>query len=71
MAIAVLTLIAAICVNINIETGIITLNTFVLSNNMALTLSSGVCTGVVVVLVEKIYKYYLDKMRQNIFYIIP
>ena len=53
MAIAVLTLIAAICVNINIETGIITLNTFVLSNNMALTLSSGVCTGVVVVLVEK------------------
>lgn len=34
MVIAVLTLIATICVNINIETGIIALNTFVLSNNM-------------------------------------
>lgn len=67
MVIAVLTLIATICVNINIETGIIALNTFVLSNNIALTLSGGVCTGVVVVLAEKIYKYYLDKNATKYF----
>jgi len=59
--IAVLALIATVCININIETGLIVINTFLLSNNMALMLFGGVCTGVVVVLAEKTYKYYLDK----------
>ncbi len=48
-------------VNINAETGLIVLNTVLFSDSMMLTLCGGVCTGLVVVLAEKIYKYHLDK----------
>lgn len=59
--IAILALVATVCININMEIGLIVLNTFLISNNMALTLFGGICTGLVVVLAEKNYKYHLDK----------
>lgn len=59
--ITVITLMAICCVNINIETEIIVLDTILISNNMMMTLLGGICTGLVVVLAEKNYKYHLDK----------
>jgi len=59
--ITVIILMATCCVNINIETGIIVLDTILISNNMMMTLLGGICTGLVVVLAEKNYKYHLDK----------
>lgn len=48
-------------VNTNAETGMIVLDTALISNSMIMTLCGGICTGLVAVLAEKNYKYYLDK----------
>ncbi|MCM1127186.1 MAG: hypothetical protein NC429_12030 [Lachnospiraceae bacterium] len=61
--IAVIFLIATCLVNINAETGIIILNSVLFSNSMILALCSGVCAGLVAVLADKSYNYYLDKNR--------
>ena len=59
-------LLVAVIINVNMESHIWVLNSSFISNSLLLTLIGGVCTGITAVIVEKIYKYRLDK-RINTF----
>ncbi len=59
-------LLVAVIINVNMESHIWVLNSSFISNSLLLTLIGGVCTGLTAVIVEKIYKYRLDK-RINTF----
>lgn len=63
-------LLLSVLVNYNSENGCIIINSSVLSNNLLLTLLGGICTGIIAVLIEKLYKYHLDiiSIRQYIYY---
>lgn len=54
-------LIVALLANFNSEKMYISINSPIVSNNLVLTLAGGICTGITAVLLEKIFKYRLDK----------
>ncbi|MBR1886425.1 MAG: hypothetical protein IJ812_08450 [Schwartzia sp.] len=59
--------ICAFCINYNIETASISLNSPLISNNLALNVIGGVMTGLMAVLLEKLYSYYLNKKAVRTF----
>ena len=58
----ILMLAVSILVNVNSEKMYIQINSPLISNNLALTLLGGVCTGIIAVLFEKIYAYHLNRL---------
>lgn len=63
-------LVVALLANINSEKTYIAINSPIVSNNLVLTLAGGICTGITAVLLEKIFKYRLDKSNiiKNMYY---
>lgn len=65
----ILTFLVAFLANLNSENNFLSINSTILSNNFVLTIAGGICTGITAVLLEKIYKYHIDKvtMIQNMY----
>ena len=57
----IILLIIAVLINLNIENSYIVLDSPFVSNNLALTLVGGVITGITAVIIEKLYRYKINK----------
>ena len=58
---AIISMIVAFLINVNIEMKLVCLDTVWISNELILSIVSGCFTGFLAVILEKIYKYRIDK----------